>query len=61
MLDRDLDQHLKIYEMYTILTEVDYNQDSVVSPDELLTWFVQNEQTMCQSYQTVISHMLDKD
>lgn len=61
MLDRDLDNRLKIFEMYTILTDVDYNRDFIVSPDELLTWLVQNEKNMCHSYQPIISHMLDKD
>lgn len=55
MLDRNQDNKLKIFELYTILTNADHNHDQVVSQLELLTWLVQNEENMCRPYQSMIN------
>jgi hypothetical protein len=47
-----------VAEVTAILSEADFDGDSVVTPSELLSWLVQREDSLCSSYLPIIDQLM---
>lgn len=54
IFDKNRNGKIAIFEIYTMFSSADKNQDFSLTPEELVSWLVKNSKTICRPYRRII-------
>jgi len=58
IFDKNRDDNIAVFEIYTMFSSADGNQDYSLSPDELIQWVLRNEKSICYPYKRIVQIMM---